>query len=108
VIVVAASIGIILLVAILSPFFTGPGGLLQAASSINSPETLESLKQAILQRYVEDETSFTQGGLSNLAWDKRRSFLVNRYIDAARRLDFVRAVESAEKAEAVSAEGSAP
>jgi hypothetical protein len=89
VVVIAASIGVLLLVSILGPFFWGPGGLLQEASSINSPVRLEALKHAILKRYLEDESSFSQGHLSQLAWDKRRHFLVNRYIDTARRLDFV-------------------
>ena len=90
----ASSIGVILLVCILGPFFWGPGGLLQEASSINSPAKLAALKEAILRRYLEDEASFSQGSLSRLAWDKRRHFLVNRYIDTARRLDFVKAQDA--------------
>lgn len=88
-ILIAAAIGVLLVLTLLAPFFVGAGGTLQVASSVNSPDKLESLKEAILKRYVEDEISFSQGNLSRLAWDKRRSFLVNRYIDTARRLDFV-------------------
>lgn len=87
-------IGIILLVVLLAPFFIGPGGLLQAASSINSSSQLEALKEAILKRYLDDERAFQKGDLSPLGWEKRRAFLVNRYIDAARRLDFVRGMQS--------------
>ncbi len=101
----AASIGVLLLVVILGPFFWGPGGLLQEASSINSPAKLVALKQAILTRYLEDEASFAQNNLSKLAWDKRRQFLVNRYIDTARRLDFVTGQEAEAKSKAPSQEG---
>lgn len=104
-VVIAASIGILLLLFILGPFFWGPGGLLQEASSINSPAKLAAFKEAILQRYLEDEASFSQGSLSKLAWDKRRQFLVNRYIDTARRLDFVAGQEAEAKSTSPSQEG---
>ncbi len=74
---------------ILSPFIFAKGGHLQAAASINSPERLEAIKLSILKRFIEDERAFTEKRLTKMAWDQRKSYLTNRYIDAARRLDFL-------------------
>ena len=81
--------GVILILLLLAPFWIGPGGLLQASSQVNSLDELKALKDAVIQRYLEDEKAFKEGNLSAGAWDRRRSFLSNRYIDAARRLDFL-------------------
>lgn len=85
----AVLIGIILISVLVAPFLMGSGGLLQASSSINSPEKLQALKEALLKRYLEDERAFAAGSLSKAAWQGRKQFLTNRYIDAARRLDFL-------------------
>ena len=82
------------LAAILTPFFYGDGGSLAESSSINSPGHLEKLKDAILGRYVEDERAFKAGSLTAYTWEKRRRFLVNRYIDTARRLDYLQHIGS--------------
>ncbi len=87
--VVAGLIGIVLLAVLMTPFWLGPGGPLQAGMSINSPEQLKALKTALLQRYLTEEAAHARGELSALAWNKRREFLTNRYIDVARRLDFI-------------------
>jgi hypothetical protein len=86
---VAVFIGILLIAVLLAPFWFGHGGLLQAGSSINSPSDLQALKDALLKRYLEDEKAFKAGHLSATSWEQRQSFLTNRYIDAARRLDFL-------------------
>ncbi|MBM4252866.1 MAG: hypothetical protein FJ146_12915 [Deltaproteobacteria bacterium] len=91
---IAVLIGILLLAVLMAPFWFGPGGLLQAGSSINSPSELQALKDALLKRYVEDERAFKAGHLSANSWEQRQSFLTNRYIDAARRLDFLQHTES--------------
>ena len=83
-------IGILVISVLLAPFWFGTGGLLQASSSINSAAQLEALQTAVLARYSEDEQAFQAGHLSKLAWQQRQSFLTNRYIDATRRLDFVK------------------
>lgn len=82
-------IGLILIVAVLSPFFLGAGGLLAPGSQINSADKLRAIKQALLDRYLEDEAAHKRGDLSDAAWRKRQEFLVHRYVDAARRLDFL-------------------
>ena len=87
--VVAGVLGLILIGVLLSPFWLGAGGSLQAGASINSPEHLMSMKTALLKRYVAEETAHARGELSALAWSKRSAFLTNRYIDVARRLDFL-------------------
>jgi hypothetical protein len=89
VIALGVFVGIVLVSVLLAPFFAGPGGLLQSAASINSPEKLAGLKEALLRRYLADEAAFKAGQLSALAWQQRKTFLSNRYIDAARRLDFL-------------------
>lgn len=88
----AFAFGLSLLAAlvILLPFFVGKGGQLQAAASINSPEKLEAIKNSILKRYLEDEKAFDEKRLPKLAWEQRKSYLSNRYIDAARRHDYLK------------------
>lgn len=75
---------------LLSPFLFGKGGQLQAAASINSPERLEAIKLSILKRFLEDERAYQEKRITKLAWDQRRAYLTNRYIDAARRLDYLK------------------
>ncbi len=87
-------IGILLILAVVSPFFWGQGGLLAASASINSRTKLADLKTAVLKQYLADEKLYKQGELSSLAWNKRRGFLVNRYIDSARRLEFLEHIDS--------------
>ena len=83
---------VITVIAIIVPFFIGKGGALQVSASINSIELLEASKEAILQRFLQDEKAFENKTISKLAWEQRRTYLVNRYIDAARRLDFLNAI----------------
>jgi len=91
-------IGLLLVFAVLTPFFLGRGGLLAASSSINSKEKLEFLKGAILNQYLADETIFLANEMSKLAWNARKTFLINRYIDSSRRLDYLQFVESENEA----------
>ena len=74
---------------VVMPFFRGPGGVLQAGALVNSPTRLKAMKEAVLQRFIEDETACQRGDLSQLAWERRKAFLSHRYVDAARRLDYV-------------------
>ncbi len=86
-------VGVVLISVLIAPFFVGAGGVLQASASINSKEKLIGLKAAVVKRYLEDEKAFKDGSLSALSWDRRKAFLTHRYIDAARRLDFLEAAE---------------
>jgi hypothetical protein len=85
----AASISVFAVLIILAPFFFGKGGHLQAAASINSLDRLEAIKESILKRFLEDERAFEEKRISKMAWEQRRQYLSNRYIDAARRLDYL-------------------
>ena len=83
---------------ILSPLIIGKGGRLASASSLNSPERLVATKTAILQRYIEDERSFDAKKVSKMVWEQRKQYLSNRYIDAARRLDYINDLLATQKA----------
>lgn len=91
---IAVAIGVALIVVVLAPFFVGAGGLLAAGASINSPEKLRAMKAAILHRFLADEEAHKSGSMSNLAWNRRKAFLINRYVDCARRSDFLDSVAS--------------
>lgn len=85
----AVVISFLLLLALISPFFVRESQVLSHGASINDPQVLQSLKDQLIRRYVEEEAAHKSGNLSDAAWQKRRQFLVNRYVDAARRLDFL-------------------
>jgi hypothetical protein len=84
-------IGVVSLAVILSPFFRSSAHNLplQAGSAISSAESLKKIKEAILERYLEDEQAFEKKLLSSRVWKARKSYLVGRYIDTVRRLDFL-------------------
>ena len=77
------------LILLLAPFFVGTGGQLAASSAVQNAETLQVLREAILTRYLDDESAFAQQLISASAWQRRQTFLNNRYIDTVRRLDFL-------------------
>lgn len=72
------------------PFFTGRGGFLAAAGTINDPVRLEAMRRAIVARIVREEASHARGELSDTEWSRRLEYLRHRYIDVARRLDFLK------------------
>jgi len=82
---------------IFAPLFLAKGGALASASSLNSPERLVATKEAILKRYIEDEKSFEDKKINRLIWEQRKQYLSNRYIDAARRLDYINDLLAAQK-----------
>ena len=85
----ASIVSIITVVFVLLPLLLGEDGRLASASSLNSPERLEAVKNALLKRYIEDEKAFESKAIPKLVWEQRKLFLSNRYIDAARRLDYL-------------------
>ena len=89
-ILAASIIGILVLLVVLAPFFVGAGGALAPAATETSPDKLEALQKAILERYLSDEAAFERKDLSHRTWKRRREFLMHRYLDAGRRLDFLR------------------
>lgn len=83
------SVGIVLIPII----FFKPSSL-QSASSENSIERLEAIKEAVLKRYIEDEKAFENSTINKLSWEQRKSYLTNRYLDAAKRLDYLNFLHS--------------
>lgn len=80
---------IVLLVVVLLPFSLGGEEQLLSAALTDSTERLHAEKKAILNRYLEDESAFERKVINKIMWQQRRQYLVNRYIDAARRLDYL-------------------
>ena len=101
---VVATIAVVI---ILSPMVIGKGGQLASASSLNSVERLLAIKQAILARYIDDEKTFEAKKINKLVWEQRRQYLCNRYIDAARRLDFINDLVATQKAKGRGNDGQA-
>lgn len=89
VIILSTAIGVALILALMLPFFAGPGGLLAHGSQIDSRERLLAIREALLKRYLDDEAAFKRGDLSVNTWRKRQEFLVHRYVDVVRRIDFL-------------------
>lgn len=89
-IAVCIAIALVLGVFLILPFIFGGADPLQAASSIDSVARLEAMRHAILKRYVEEQAAFQRGTISKSVWSNRQTLLVNRFIDATRRLDFLR------------------
>ena len=95
----AGLISIITVMILFLPFFVGTGGSLQAASAVDSVDSLESMKKAILERYLEDEKAFHTKLISKITWQQRRAYLVNRYVDTVRRIDYLNFISSPVAAE---------
>jgi hypothetical protein len=85
---------------ILSPFVFGKGGSLAAASSESSIEKLNAQKELILARFIQDELSFQRKEIGARAWAERQRFLVNRYIDVARRMDYLHYIKQQNRGDA--------
>ena len=90
----------VLLIVLMAPFFFVRGERLQDASSVNSVEKLEKIKESLLKRYLEDEQAHRKKLISDGVWQRRKAFLTTRYIDAARRLDFIQHLQSLQSKEA--------
>lgn len=92
---IATALGAIIV--ILSPFIRGEGGLLAPSAQENSAAKLDRVKVAILKRYVVDEMASQNGEISKRTWEERKKFLTNRYVDAAKRLDYLQHLQKGAK-----------
>lgn len=81
---------LVIVVVLTLPFFFAKNNLLQEAASVNSIEKLERVKKSLLKRYLEDEKAFEDKRISESIWKKRKHFLTTRYLDAARREDYLK------------------
>lgn len=88
-VILALCVGFLATVCVLCPFWLGPGGKLDMSSSLIDLEQAQKLKQGILKRYIMEEKSYQEGYLIAYEWNRRKSFLINRYIDTVRRIDFI-------------------
>ena len=86
---ICGTIGLLLIIAILAPFIHGPGGALQDAAGDTSPDILKNKQTALLERWIADEQSHTNGLITQREWNMRQVYLTNRYIDVTRRLEWL-------------------
>ncbi len=75
---------------VLLPFLVGRGGQLSKTSLIYDVEECSALKKRILEQFVKEEKSFQEGSITSFEWAKRQTFLRGRYLDIARRIDFLK------------------
>ena len=93
-VVLCTLIAFVVMVVVVTPFFFGPGGKLAPGASISDRKQLESIRDKIIDRFVEEEKAFEKGTLAEGTWKRRQEFLENRYIDVCRRIDFISKLES--------------
>jgi len=89
--ILAAVTALVVIVIICAPFLIGRGGALASASALSSVDHLEKVKNAIIGRYVKDQQAFENKEIGKKSWRGRQGFLLRRYVDAARRLDYLNA-----------------
>ncbi|MEY4632435.1 MAG: hypothetical protein RIQ81_2555 [Pseudomonadota bacterium] len=89
ILLVAGGFALVAVCATLAPFYFGRGGRLAAAATIDDPDRLAAMKAAIVSRYVQEEASYKRGEISTRQWERRSSYLRHRWLDVARRLDFI-------------------
>lgn len=88
-VVVACLLALALLIFVFSPFWLGQGGQLLPSGALNEPQKIKKLQVLILKRYLVDEEAFHKGFITAQAWKQRQLFLSNRYLDLARRHDYL-------------------
>lgn len=80
----------------MSPFWLGEGGLLARSSSLTDLDKILRTKQIIIDRFLHEETASKQGHITAGEWEKRKQYLLNRYIDLSRRYDYLNFIKTAE------------
>lgn len=98
VIFVSTLIGLALTVFIMSPFWLGEGGQLARSSTMTDPEKILKTKKIIVDRYLHEEAASKEGHITTSEWEKRKQYLLNRYIDLARRYDYLNYIKTVEHA----------
>jgi hypothetical protein len=76
-------------VAVLAPFWLTENAQLDMSSTITDLQQGLQMRQAIIATYVREEVQQQSGQLLRWEWDKRRDFLQNRYLDIARRIEYL-------------------
>lgn len=92
-VILGAVIGLLTLLAVLSPFFRGTGGFLQDAAAADSVDRLQLRRSAILRRWLEEERQHESGMITDREWSLRQVYLSGRYVDVTRRMDWLSALQ---------------
>ncbi len=87
--VMSFSATLLALVLVLLPFFKGEGGRLEDAASEDSVEKLKLRQEALMGRWVSEYRSFKDELITPREWRQRKIYLTNRYVDTARRIDWL-------------------
>ena len=106
-VMIGALIGLLALLGVLFPFFSGTGGLLQDAAAADSMERLQLRRKSILRRWLEEEKQHGSGMITDREWTLRQVYLSGRYVDVTRRMDWLASIEAelADDRNAPNAEG---
>lgn len=74
-------------------FASGSKSPLASASAVNSVDVLVLTKASILDQWAQEQTMFTSGSITGREWKQRQSYLESRYIDVARRIDYLKTLQ---------------
>lgn len=86
---IAIFIAFIFLVFVCYPFLSaGNHSKLEQLSTFYSRESIPAVVEEILGDYLDGESQFQKGQLSERKWHKRREILISRYIDITFRDDY--------------------
>jgi hypothetical protein len=86
---ICSTVAMLVVGAVLTPFFVGQGGGLQDASATDSVADLELRQTSILRRWMKDEKASEDGDISMREWKLRQRYLTSRYVDCARRIAWI-------------------
>ncbi len=97
--ILCSALSLATLMAVLSPFFSGAGGLLLDASVSDGLDELESRRVALLKRWLRDESAFNSGEITRTEWSQRQRYLTARYVDVTRRVAWLKSLTTNSGAE---------
>ena len=87
----------VLVLIIVYPLFFTKNELLTEATGEGSLDGVRKLKVALLKKYIEEEQLFEAKELNSIVWKQRQQYYMNRYIDASRREDYLKALSEESK-----------
>ena len=87
---IAILVLVIVLFLLALPFILSSKLPLSEAIAVNSIDKVKDMRQQIIERYLEEEAALTKGDINKKEWLGRKKFLVNRFVDLSRRLDYLK------------------
>lgn len=87
--VFAVTTSFVLFIVLIAPFFVYGNQRYSSTLNYDNLDLLLAIQASLLRRFLEDEKLAKQKELSSRAWASRKSFLMARYIDVTRRIDFI-------------------